>query len=93
MADGIQSVLDKVTPSAPTLSVGAALPGDAEAMAVSMIARVIADVIETWNSPMMLAARKRQDLQDIANKVDGLLLSAQSGNAAALAELNAEASG
>lgn len=93
MSDGLASIADKLVPSTPTVSVGAALPGDAEAMAVGMIARVIADIIETWNSPTMLAARKRQDLQELGNQVDALLLSAQSGSAAAFAALDAEASG
>lgn len=93
MSNGAASVLDKLVPQAPSVMIGAALPGDQEAMAVAMVFKFADALFETLNSAPMLALRQRQDIQALLQDEDTDLKAAQAGDKAAQARVDAESSG
>jgi hypothetical protein len=76
-----------------TLAVSPALPGEQFAMAAAYIFKFADDLTLMLNTPEMLAARQRQDVQKILDGWNKDLASAQAGSADALARVNEESSG
>jgi hypothetical protein len=93
MSDGPASVLDKLVPQSPSVMIGAALPGDQEAMAVAMVFKFADALFETLNSAPMLALRQRQDIQNLLQDEDADLKAAQAGDVNAQKRVDQESSG
>jgi hypothetical protein len=75
----------------PSISVGAALPGEQFAAAAAALFKAGDDIFNILNSPTMLALRQTADIQDALNKMDADLAAAK--KTGDLTTINQEASG
>ena len=75
----------------PSVTVGAALPGEGYAQALAAIFKAGDDLLNILNSPQMLALRQSQDIQGALSRMDADLKAAQvSGD---ISTIDTEASG
>jgi hypothetical protein len=91
MADGVESIIDKVAPASPSLSVGVQIPGEEFAAALAAVFNFSDKLVTMLNTPAMLAARNKADVQALLQKMDADLLEAQkTGN---ISKIDKESSG